>query len=108
PAPFNSARVAVDLAFTSTQSSLPPERSALDARPVTASLRLASSPNGPLCCPKAKADKNTKTPIVRTTRSSHKLRYDLITDKHSQGWSAIVVSLACVNHRAIPDVAVWT
>ncbi len=37
PAPCISASLTVDLAFTSTQSALPPERSALDARLETAS-----------------------------------------------------------------------
>jgi hypothetical protein len=60
PAPLISARVAVDPAFTSTQSALPPERSALEARLETASLRLASPSRGLFCCPSANAEKHTK------------------------------------------------
>src|ERR1700722_17512599 len=65
PAPLMSARVTVDIAFTSTQSALPPERSALEARLETASLRLASPSRGPLCCPKDNAVRNTRTATGR-------------------------------------------
>src|SRR6185369_1817045 len=60
PAPLMSASVAVEPALTATQSALPPERSALDARFETASLRLASPSRGLFCCPKANAERQRK------------------------------------------------
>src|SRR6478672_4351424 len=65
PAPFMSASVSVVLAFTSTQSALPPERSELDARLETASLRLARPSRGSPCCPTAKAERHTRTATIR-------------------------------------------
>src|ERR1700719_3654119 len=65
PAPCISASVTVDLAFTSTQSALPPERSALDARLETASLRLATPSRRPLRCPRTKAERHTRTATTR-------------------------------------------
>jgi len=46
PARCKSASVTVDFALTSTQSALPPERSALEARFETASLRFARRSRG--------------------------------------------------------------
>ena len=43
PAPLISASVAVDPAFTSTQSALPPERSALEARRETGVAQIGES-----------------------------------------------------------------
>src|SRR4029077_12127176 len=60
PAPLMSASVTVDPFFTSTQSALPPERSALEARLETASLRLTSPSRGLFCCPRANAEKHTR------------------------------------------------
>src|ERR1700682_4195705 len=64
PAPCMSARVTVDLAFTSAQSALPPERSTLEARLETALLRLASPSRGPFCCPKTNVEKHTRKPTA--------------------------------------------
>src|SRR6266403_4136303 len=63
PAPLISASVAVDPAFSGTQSALPPERSALEARLEIALLRLASPSRGLFCCPRVKAEKHTRKPI---------------------------------------------
>src|SRR5882762_575878 len=68
PAPCISASVTVDLDFTSTQSALPPERSALDARLETASLRLATPSRGPFCCPRTKAERQPSTATTRIMR----------------------------------------
>ena len=60
-----SASVMVDAAFAFTESALPPERSALEARRDTASLRLASASREPFCCPKTEAEKHRRTAIVQ-------------------------------------------
>src|SRR3954451_6205890 len=52
PGPLMFASVTVEFALTSTQSALPPDRSALEARLEIASLRFARLSRGPLCCPK--------------------------------------------------------
>src|ERR1700693_5105823 len=64
PEPLISASVAVDPAFTATQSALPPERSALEARLETALLRLASPSRGLFCCPRANAEKHMRKPTI--------------------------------------------
>src|SRR3954453_460597 len=52
PGPLMFARVTVEPALTSTQSALPPDGSALEARWEIASLKFARPSRGPLCCPK--------------------------------------------------------
>src|ERR1700682_209909 len=64
PALLISASVAVDPAFSGTQSALPPERSALEARLETALLRLASPSRGLFCCPRTNVEKHTRKPTT--------------------------------------------
>src|SRR5689334_21424343 len=68
PAPFISASVTEALAFTCTQSALPPVGSALEARREAASLKSASPSKGPFCCPKTKVERHTRIPTIRIKR----------------------------------------